>query len=229
MVENPVSHPMKLLYIASICVGIVGLGVIAFFIAATMLSKQSMFLTPTKTASRSIARSFSKCTCKNPPRVALMHATTPANVLIPAKDYHIVLRHPYDRALSAFSFQKQGGEHGSESEFPAIKALQQYETLEELVVANPTIDHLPLLEPAFQYVNYFKQRRNDPKPIHPICYPKLQESWPELTEKFQCNAGCELIVSNTSKSRSTTLGPHTKAYIDKHLSGDIAIYEKYCG
>lgn len=94
-----------------------------------------------------------------------------------------------------------------------------------MVTKHPDINHLPLLEPQFQYKHYF----NHNKPMRPICYPKLNEEWPKVLEEFGCDPSCNLIMSNTSDSKKHKLGPNTKAYIDKHLAKDIEIYEKYCG
>lgn len=192
------------------------------------LKNNAMFLIPTKTASRSIARTLRSSECANMPRIANYHEITPTTVDVPASEYYIVLRHPYERALSGFAFRKQGGENGDELETDKVAFAQQYDTLEDLVVANPDLEFLPLMEPMYQYTAYFKQIPGNEKPMRPICYPQLNEAWPELAAKFQCKKR-DLLKVNTSNSKSSTLGPATKAFIDEHLSGDLAIYEKYCG
>lgn len=186
----------------------------------------SVFLKPTKTATRALERSFRECTCKDAP-IFTAHHLNPSKLSTPAKDYYIVMRHPYERALSGFSFRKQGGEDGDEEGSDGVEFVRQYETLEDLVIANPDIESLPLLDLMYQYITYFKQNPANPRPIHPICYPKLNEEWPSLTEKFGCDS-CDLQVANTSSSKKE-LGPKTKQYIDEHLAGDIELYEMYCG
>jgi hypothetical protein len=196
-------------------------------VVALYTSDQSVFLKPTKTASRAVTRSLKDCNCKNPPIIPNGHHLNPTNITVPARDYFIVMRHPYERALSAFSFRKQGGENGDEEGTENVKFVRQYETLEDLVVANPEIESLPLLETRHQYITYFKQDPTSRRPIHPICYPNLDKEWPSLVEHFGCDE-CTLQVVNTS-SKKKVLGPKTKQYIDKHLAGDIALYKMYCG
>ncbi len=189
---------------------------------------RAMFLKPTKTATRALERSFRECGCADKPIFPWGHHLNPSNLSVPAREYYVVMRHPYERALSGFSFRKQGGENGDEEGTEAVKFVRQYETLEDLVTANPDIESLPLLEPQHQYMSYFKQNVNTPRPIIPICYPNLSEEWPKLAKKFGCNE-CTLQVANRSNSRKYTLGPNTKKYIDEHLAGDIELYETYCG
>lgn len=217
--------------ILCIVLGIFGFALLCAGIAALIQhvrNDETVFLTPTKTATRALRRSFEACTCDNPPSF-YSHEYTPSNIMFPVKEYYIVLRHPYERALSGFAFRKQGGENGDEVGNDATLFAQQYDTLEDLVEDNSGLTHLPLLEKKYQYVSYFAQKPGDVRPIVPICYPKLAETWPTLTDKFGCRGGCNLQIANTSNSSSYTLGPKTKEYIDTNLAGDVAIYEHFCG
>lgn len=187
--------------------------------------KQFVFLRPTKTASRSIDRSLQKISCTKNVEMASTHDMAPQDYRRNHDAYYIVLRHPYDRALSAFSFKKQGGEKNDEKGNDDVRFVQQYDTLENLVEQNPDLTTLPLLNYTTQYKHYF----NHNKKMRPICYPELQKEWPNVLKEIGCDSTQPLLVSNTSNSKKHKLGPKTKAFIDKHLAKDIEIYEKYCG
>lgn len=192
------------------------------------LTDRAVFLKPTKTATRAIERSFAACDCSDAPIFLAGHHQNPSSLYMPAREYYVVMRHPYERALSGFAFRKQGGENGDEEGSQPVRFVRQYETLEQLVTQNPTIDYLPLLEPKHQYVSYFKQKIDAVRPITPLCYDSLDKEWVKLLDTCGCET-CALQVSNTSASRKHTLGPNTKHYIDTHLAGDLYLYEKYCG
>lgn len=219
----------------SVC-GILLLGCLATAVACACLDARkdkSLFLFPTKTASRAIQRGLGACLCKNSPDMAMNHSVAPSSLAVPYKDYYIVLRHPYERAMSAFAFKKQGGENRDEmwgglALCADTAKVAKYDTLEDMVLANPDMANLPLMAPRHQYVTYFKPDKTG-TPVHPICYPDLATTWPSLLQRFGCCPDCDLPVSNTSNSKAQMLGPATKAYIDTHLAGDLAIYEKYCG
>lgn len=187
--------------------------------------KPFVFLRPTKTASRSIERSLHSLNCTKHVAFPSEHGGAPQDYRRKHDAYYIVLRHPYDRALSAFSFKKQGGEKNDEKDFDDVRFVQQYDTLENLVEQNPNLTTLPLLNYTTQYKHYF----NHNKKMRPICYPELQKEWPKVLKELGCDSTQPLLVSNTSNSKKHKLGPKTKAFIDKHLAKDIEIYEKYCG
>jgi len=163
-----------------------------------------------------------------PPRI-VAHPINPQNIDVPGSKYYVVLRHPYERALSAFSFQKQNGEDNDETGNTDTLFTQRYNTLEELVMDNPNLEYLPLLAPAHQYKQYFAQKEGEDRPMRPICYTELDTEWPTIMKELGCDSECALAVSNTSNSRSQTLGPKTKEFIDTHLAEDLRIYHHYCG
>ena len=199
--------------------------VILFRWISTNKPSKFLFLKPTKTASRSIDRSLTKTNCAQNVRSVPTHEDAPQDYSYNHDAYYIVLRHPYDRALSAFSFKKQGGENNDEKNQEDVRFVQQYDTLEDLVKQNPDLEHLPLLNSKTQYQHYF----NHTKKMRPICYPDLQKEWPIVLKELGCDSTQPLLLSNTSNSKKHKLGPKTKAFIDKHLAKDIQIYETYCG